>query len=394
METFWLSLFSGGVAIGAVVVLILVLAVALWISILIHELGHVLLAWLCRFAIFEFRVGKGRPAVTRQIGRCQLHLGPWATCGLVRYFPAQMRFYRLRALAAVSGGPLANAATFAVGFWIMSRLDIPAASGAQVFKFTLGALTYLSALITIEALLPYRPTVFGRKYDSDGLQILKLTFGRYDRTLPAHAFCLFHGGRLFDAGDKKRAARWLRRALRQSSLRNEHATVLGCSSLISEAGYTDEARELLRGILEATRHDPLSPLRRDAADNLGSLAIYHHRPDFLPEALQVLREVVADFPSVITLRGTLGGVLYESGEIEEAEAMLEEVLATTTAGIDRSISAAYLACIWRDRGDDAKAQSFIERALQDIPPSGLPRGLVERLTQKAAPHDTPVPIHA
>lgn len=392
METLWNSLFAAGFAIAAVVVLGLALAALCWMGLFIHELGHAVPAWLCRFRIFEFRIGSGRPAFVRRLGPTQICLAPLPSGGLITYLPLHTRWYRLRSIAGLCGGPLANVATGAAALWLAHH-SAPA-SRYQLLEFLLTGLGYISGGLALASLLPYYTTLFGRRFPTDGLQILQLLFTRQDPSQAVHFCYLREGLSLYEVNLPQKAARWLRRALRHSQVRAEHPVASTCALILAEAGHVDEAHQILSGMLESTFSSPVSVQWRDTADVLGSLPIYFKRPDLLLEAKQVLQTAVADFPSHITLRGTLGGVLFELGETEEAEPMLEEVLATSDAAIDRSLAAAYLAHIWNERGCIDRAKEHAEKALKEIPASGGARNLVQRLVSELELRDTPVPTRA
>lgn len=103
-------------------------------------------------------------------------------------------------------------------------------------------------------------------------------------------------------------------------------------------------------------------MRWEAADTFASAVLYGADREAMPRAIEVLETIIAEFPSIITLKGTLGGLLFELGRIDEAEKTLREVIAESTAAIDQGISSAYLARIAEQRGSTEEAQKFAEAA--------------------------------
>ena len=69
-------------------------------------------------------------------------------------------------------------------------------------------------------------------------------------------------------------------------------------------------------------------------------------------------------PDSTTLKGTLGSLYFELGEIEPGERLLREVHATSPDTLDRGITAAYLAVLASRRKEKAEAAHLIGLATE------------------------------
>ncbi len=102
----------------------------------------------------------------------------------------------------------------------------------------------------------------------------------------------------------------------------------------------------------------------EALDLLATTALREKCADrtLLEHYVSGLEREIAERPGLITLKGTLGGLLAELGR-PEAQAVLEEVVRESGALIDQGISSLFLAEIHLKKGDRAAARSSAERAL-------------------------------
>lgn len=94
-------------------------------------------------------------------------------------------------------------------------------------------------------------------------------------------------------------------------------------------------------------------------------------PDLLPDAVEWTAEAMRLAPLEITLTGSRGGVLIETGAFEEGEILLHRVMAESTSDHDVAIGALYLAIAARHRRDNDEAATLASRA-RELLPAGTP----------------------
>jgi membrane-associated protease RseP (regulator of RpoE activity) len=149
MESVWISLASVvkiATWLGAVALLT---SSSFWISILIHEIGHALAARLCRFGIFEFRVGSGKPLGTSRFGSCVCSWSILPYGGMIRCFPFRPGSYRFRSFVVFLAGPAANVAVAAFIYALPIELSLDYSSVGNIPVVCVTGLACVSAFLTI-----------------------------------------------------------------------------------------------------------------------------------------------------------------------------------------------------------------------------------------------------
>ncbi len=352
---------------------------AAWIALALHEGAHALLALTLKFKIFEIRLGSGRLQKVWKWRGCFIRLFPIPYCGWVLIAAPGARWYRLRRAAITAAGPLANAILCA-GLIRLGESQFGKPSGIRD-EFE-SALLLVSAWFLLWSVWPRSSTLYGRRVYSDGYRILQLPFLSKEKVYEETAHFYWHqAGQLIGNGEKKRALRLLRKGARKLAAASNWEGCCTFASMYADAGEVDLARTMFLEVLDASKTEPNSNIRTIAGDGLACLALYHDRPDLLPEARGVMEDLVATFPTTITLKGTLGSILVELGEAEKAEALLREVLHSSRSPIDQAICTAYLARIAMCAGDHESARQHAHKATSFLHTPGGPQRLVERLTK-------------
>ncbi|HEY1174156.1 MAG TPA: hypothetical protein VGH19_22515 [Verrucomicrobiae bacterium] len=86
--------------------------------------------------------------------------------------------------------------------------------------------------------------------------------------------------------------------------------------------------------------------------------------EYLTEAKEWIQTAIRLAPDAITLRGTYGALLYESGELVAAETVLHEVFQNSKAAHDRGISAFYLALLAKKKREWNEARRWLRQAMR------------------------------
>jgi len=148
---------------------ILVLMFAVYLGVIIHEIGHALTGKVFGFVITSFGVGTSGPFLILPIGRTRFYLGliqPFQ--GLTFAFLPRPFTDRIRLVAYVSGGIAANALCMAAALCLTVYLPLGMPS---IF---LGIFAAANALIAIVSLIPVHFRVGGTILRSDGKLLLEI----------------------------------------------------------------------------------------------------------------------------------------------------------------------------------------------------------------------------
>lgn len=331
----------------------------LWCSVLVHEIGHIVGAHIGRLRIYEVSFGK----TTRFVGtirKIRMRLAWTPLPGLVRALPTNTRRYRIRMLVFIACGPLFTAGYELFLVWLVNQRVREFDGSSQVFLWIALA---MNSLILLSVLVPETVKISGGTIGTDMLQIWRLL----TKPLPkpgAHfrQFAFAQASYAAAQGRQKIAARWVRKltGIPADDLPIEEQHTLSAYFVgLEEWEAACRIAERVLAVSELVKDDPM---RWESADIFASAVLYGEDREAMPRAIELLEEIVAEFPSIITLKGTLGGLLFELGRIDEAEATLKEVIAKSTAAIDQGISSAYLARIAEQRGSTEEARKFAEAA--------------------------------
>jgi thioredoxin-like negative regulator of GroEL len=336
-------------------------------NIAIHELGHVLIAKLLGWRVDEVRIGKGeKPWIIRR-GGFRLKLCAWPSGGWAMVRPRTASWFRTRYFLIVLAGPVASLLVFA-GF-----LALGSGFFAEPLSIAWQLSTWVALGFFVCSVWPHQTEMYGHQVPSDGLLLWQIL--RMKRDQIAQNFFAHELGRvvwLIENEQPREARDQAKRVLALPQANTDLKIQLGLAQLHSEIGDVDGAAQLYRDLLSRVPQD--TDLWRDTVDAFACLPIYHERRDLLVEACALIRRAVAQFPNAVTLRGTLGSVLFELGERVEARALLEAVCKESKAPLDIAISSGYLAVLSAEAGRYEESAALAKTARE--------RGNEHRLVQR------------
>jgi len=314
--------------------------VASWVLLLAHELGHLVAGHLVGLRFFEVKLGAGRRIGVTRSRVAVTEWSFWPVLGLVRSFTPRHEIHQLRAAIFYLGGPLASLLMVAAAFWWRRSVE---AAGPDEWSNSASQLALFLALgFFAISLWPSTQIVHLGVVISDGAMLCDLfrpSRGEtalhiaYAKILHAHALRA-HGledqaialcGEVF--GDPAFDDSW---SMRQSLV-----------VLASNIGFAEQTLPLIRKAL-------LVPIERPKefavfADSFASGVLFRDQPPCFEEALLLVRRASELCPELLTLKGTMGGLLFEMGERDEARPLLQACYDGNGSPADRGISAAYLA---------------------------------------------------
>lgn len=146
--------------------ILLLLIPALYLTIIIHELGHVLAGTLARFRIVSCGIGITRPFAQIRIAGVRFYLGRPLLRGFTLALPRRLGPDRKALAILYAGGPLANLAAGLVVWVVWRHLVDSTYLGVFVGMFVAD-----SIMMSIGNLLPFYSSRYGSP--SDGLTIVR-----------------------------------------------------------------------------------------------------------------------------------------------------------------------------------------------------------------------------
>lgn len=347
---------------------VLIIMLAFWVTIAVHEAGHAVMALAVGHRLFEIRIGVG-PTLRFHLGRTRMLLGPVPGLGYVVSLSDDARGYRMNRLIVGMAGMAMNA--LVLGWLFLHGITTGLTTSLAVFN----GLAFVSSFLPVVAKTSMGPL------RTDGLMVL--------RTLVATPTALdeerasFHSVQaqlLVEAGDPDAA-----RAELGSGL--EHHP--GSPSLRGWMGYHliqahryREARELFSSLADPADDQgrTVEPHVRAAyLNNLSWADLMTGDEDLLEEAETASARALELLPENPSIMGTRGFALICNGSYLEGVFLAEKAYAKHRVPKDRAASAAIVsigrAMNWRfsdaerwlatARESDADCP-LLERASQEL----------------------------
>ena len=331
------------------------------LSIAWHELGHAVGAYITRCRIFEIVLGAS-PRFEKWIRGTRLRISMFPLEGYVVSLPRSSRLYRLRKFVMIGFGPAFSGCYLAGLLWtsgFAAETDRPALNRAVTL------LTILELGMICTTLWPARVTVAGMNTGSDGLQLWQtLTGSAPTREEYERQFACLEVGSLQARGLSEEMQPWIDQIsathLETLSLEERHHW----SAVFIGLEQWDIGRDMAAEILSDPKCERGARFRSEVTDTFASAVIYGLDRNSIPKAIELLQESISDFPELITLKGTLGGLLFELQRFDEAESLLKEVVQKSSADIDHGISSAFLALLAARRGQFEEARKLAQIATE------------------------------
>lgn len=162
------------------VVCSLLIVVGIYISILLHELGHWLFGKACGFRILGFSVGEGRILWRGKIDHCFVHLRLLPIEGYVIPVKVNAPLLRSHDLLVSAGGPVFTALTLAAVAILYHGVNLESLGPTwSILTQQMLAITMVLLLISLVFnLFPRYGNADGRYFANDGMQILTALFSK------------------------------------------------------------------------------------------------------------------------------------------------------------------------------------------------------------------------
>lgn len=286
----------------------------------VHEAGHALVGRLVGWRVFGVTLGRGPLLFERLLAGIRLRVHGWPWGGFTLSAPragSRPRFLRLRWMAGIAGGPLANLLLLALAWSIRE----PA---GRIFHGLAPGLALLAANGCVLALnlFPSRPVPPG--VPSDGWQLLSVPFASRQRLDELGAASFLAEAQAAEASGRiGEAVRWAEQAV--ASYPNAAQPRFSLGYLLV---YACDLARAQACFAEALRQPDLTPaLLPSAQNNLAWSIAAGGLRERMDEADALSRAAYAQHGWHAAIAGTRGAVLVEQGRLEEGLELLERALA-------------------------------------------------------------------
>lgn len=326
---------------------------SLILSIVPHELGHAIAAWLLGLRVFNIAFGYGKEIFRFNLFGTLFSFHRLPLGGLTRFAPRSLRWYRFRFLVAILAGPAANA-IIALTILYISRHNGGVPVPAQLFLIA-------NVIILISNLIPIHFS--HRKVKSDGLQMIGVFFKDWKTKEQSHAatwFLLEAAFRRDIYRDIEGADQWCKKGL--ASYPND-VQLLNMSGILSlDRGDYAHAREQFMQLLQ--RESKLPGWRYIVLNNIAYSDALIGDPSLLPEADAYSEEVHRNIPWTAFAIGTRGTVLVEMGKYKDGIRLLTESIEKHEEPAGKALNACQLSITYARLGDYEQADKYLKLARQ------------------------------
>ncbi len=297
---------------------LLIFYIFIYIDIYIHEFGHAIAGTLVKFRIKKISIGTGRKIVEKRFGYFSLIVTDNFSGGLTHLGDVPKSFLKLRYLAFVIGGVLAQSLAILIA---LAYFKIPFNEIIYTDQLSIAHIFIHSNLILIAInLTPYYVNLGGIKHPTDGLQILKTPFLKAQGIQEIlSAGKIYEGYELYQSQEYSSAETILRECVelypKAAMAKINLVAALLKQSKPKEAQVIAEA-----AITDYPKHPQLFILYNNLAYayflQLDREAL--HKGEYY--SLKAL-ELNSKHPAIL---GTRGCILIEQGQIDEGLALLKQ----------------------------------------------------------------------
>lgn len=341
-------------SLAAALPLALVLYLLFYLSMVVHETGHYLMAKALGLAVPVLSIGGSRRHVSVRWRETTVLIGPSPTDGLVTLSGMHADLYRIQSALVVASGPGINLLVAVLVFIALRHgLVSPSLHDALVMLMIVNAFVGISNLLPLTMKGPYGPL------GSDGLQLLQLS-----RMSPAEAARRVTGARLDHAFAELRVGHAERAlALVEPLLEEEEFGVIARRLRVAGlagAGRTEDAAQEAARLLASA--DMQVHERAIAENDLAYTLLLTGDSSRLEEAEVLARSAYRVLPMQLSVISTLGSVLVAREKFEEGLALLSDRRFRIESASNRASVLAARAMAERGLGFGDRAERSLARA--------------------------------
>lgn len=316
----------------------------LYISVLCHELGHLLAAQCAGLKPYKIEIGSGPQVWCGTIGNifCNFKLFPGHGLAHARYQTLQHLRWRLALFTA--GGPLTHLILACLVIWL----------GQTFQNASIGCLFYLEVFLFVCNIYPDHLTIGKERIPSDGLKLWRLLMTN-NIELSIRDYQLTVESQL-----KRYAVNAIDRKPFDGDI--ESCLTLANAELARSENSYDQTIDLFATLLDSRFSSDLEKLY--LIDSLCCIVLYHGQRKFLNQADRWSQQAMQIAPTIKTIHGTRGGILVELGDYGAGKTLLLPLTEPDNDPIDRAVSCFYLAKIETALGNQERAQEWSKKAAE------------------------------
>ena len=331
--------------------------------ILPHELGHAFVARLVGLRVFKLYVGSGKPVFIVKLLGFRIEFGAIPLGGVTIAAHRDATWFRLRQLAYIVAGPVANALlaisvfgfVSASHFWDFDKLGQGMAFG-QVFVCA-------NLLVLVRNLWPHQIGTSLGMIASDGKALWQTLFLKRETIDNNYAaWFALEGLTCQENGQFANALSWFERGIIQFP---KHLLLLSLNAtvLIHLKRY-GEARDCSLKILAG---DTKPANRALMKNNIAYIDALLGGAELLAEADRYSQEALAGLGWVPAVKGTRGAVLLQLDRAEEAIPLLRESMEQTNEASGKAQNACWISMAETRRGHLTESRKYLDEAERLMP---------------------------
>jgi tetratricopeptide (TPR) repeat protein len=348
----------GGSELGRLLMNIAVVGLFTVLTIIPHELGHVIAGRALGWRVSQVVIGVGQPIFKRRWWGILFDFRTLPLSGATWLTPNNMRSYRLKKFLVILAGPAVNAGLAAGLLVILTgsarNLDFDSIPNwARLFIIA-------NVFVLIVNLWPHQPKS-GFGLGTDGKQLLQLiSFSKTARAeILAQRFAL-EAFMCREQGDFRRARELCDEGL-ASVPEDQYLLNLSAIVCLDEARY-EQAREIFLKLLKNENQPPASKFL--FLNNLAYVDVLTEKADLLEEADSYSSDAYAALPWMPAVVGTRGAVLAAMGKHEEGLALLRKSMHDADSPRSKSENACHIVSALVRIGQKPEAEKYLQLARQ------------------------------
>lgn len=324
----------------------------------LHELAHALTALALGLPVYSIRIGWfGKPFFKFNVGRCLIEVTRTPIGGMTVLAHPSPHFIRIKEFAVIAAGPLLHCVLLYFTWLVIdSNESSQWMPGWAVWIVIVFGLANVFEIVL--NLWPRRLWSTIGNLANDGLLLLRLPFAPQTEIDRLHfAYYQFEYLAKLRKGDYAGAAESCRQGLDRCPY---DITLKYCQAIILlEQGMFDDARR----VFEELRQFPVATGEWNALllNNIAWADLVSWNQD-LGRADDYSRQAIEALPWRPEVKGTRGGVLIVSGEIESGMNLVRQAFAENEEIRNKASNAAFLALGSARLGKDAEARDLLRRA--------------------------------
>lgn len=370
------TLLDQGRKFGLTLLNLSLLQIFIFLSTILHELGHILAARLVGLRVFGIEIGYGRIIADFRFAGLRWQFRGLPFGGSAHAYQRSTNFYRLKDTLFILGGPATNA--LLVVFLAATREQ------EGLFpRFTEGLAPQNMLLLANAALLIYSlvPTKVRSSYGE----------------IPNDALLLWQTWRQPKEAIKELPVYWYWGEAEECRLKRAHAQahrwldegskvfpdnfVLESQRAVVLSDQGQHRSSLRLWVILLARYKPYPNIRPTLLNNIAYAALLSREPGLLATADLASRQALELMPWVPHHKGTRGAVLVKLGCHEEGLRLLHQAFQLHKERADRAICACWLAEAYRNLGNQTQSRRYRDLAAGIDPHCPI----IKRLERDALP---------